>query len=90
MQLPKFIWITEISTEEIFRNKEIIGEIILDATAGRYEEAQFISIHYPGLFIYNPRHISLGGKNMESFTFNINNKIKYNLYSHNLGEEEGN
>jgi len=33
--MPKFIWICEISTIDLFKKKKIIGEIVIDATASK-------------------------------------------------------
>lgn len=35
--MPKFIWMCEIATRENYRERKILGEIILDATAARYD-----------------------------------------------------
>lgn len=35
--MPKFIWVCEIATYEKYQNKRVIGEIVLDATAARYD-----------------------------------------------------
>jgi hypothetical protein len=56
LPLPKFIWVAEIGTKGTFGNGNIIGEVILDATAsGNALNESIISIHYPGLIAYrNP------------------------------------
>lgn len=56
LPLPKFIWIAEIGTSDTFSNGNIVGEVILDATAsGNAVDESIISIHYPSLIAYrNP------------------------------------
>ena len=51
MEMPKFIWVCELSTPEAFQNGEVYGEIIFDATANKYDVFSFLSIHYPGGFL---------------------------------------
>jgi len=47
--LPKFIWVAELSTYDLFQKGKIFGEIIVDATATRYSYDKLIALHYPGL-----------------------------------------
>ncbi|MCM1268459.1 MAG: C39 family peptidase [Bacteroidales bacterium] len=35
--MPKFIWVCEIATYENYQNRRMLGEIVLDATAARYD-----------------------------------------------------
>jgi len=65
LNLPKFVWLIEISTKDLFfKNIEIneiseqetgykIGEILLDATAGDDFNTAWISIRYPGSIRFN-------------------------------------
>lgn len=39
---PKFLWVAEISTHDAFNKEKVYGEIILDATASRYNRANSI------------------------------------------------
>lgn len=39
---PKFLWVAEISTHNAFNEEKVYGEIILDATASRYNRANSI------------------------------------------------
>ena len=55
MHMPKFIWICEISTPDLFSKGKVIGEIIYDATASDNDRFSFLSIHYPDLIITNNR-----------------------------------
>jgi len=38
--LPKFVWVCEISTLSEYKNNKIIGEIVLDATASKYDKLE--------------------------------------------------
>lgn len=35
--MPKFIWVCEIATYENYQSRKMLGEIVLDATAARYD-----------------------------------------------------
>lgn len=52
ISLPKFIWVAEISTYDLFQKGEVFGEVIVDATATRYSYDKLIALHYPGLLGY--------------------------------------
>jgi len=56
LEMPKFIWICEISTPELYSGKKIIGEIIFDATANLNDRFAFLSIHYPDFLLLNDRN----------------------------------
>ncbi|MGD1152737.1 MAG: hypothetical protein ABR911_07690 [Syntrophales bacterium] len=82
-ELPRFIWLTEMSDIDNLRkpnNKDhlILGEIISDSTAGAKSQYQFISIHLPSVFLdrelnnpTNPDHIAI---------YSINNDDPYQAY----------
>ena len=40
--MPKFIWVCEISTIELYKENKIIGEIIFDATANALDRFAFL------------------------------------------------
>lgn len=47
---PKFVWVCELSTKEMYLDGKILGEIIIDATSSADAKADsFIIIHYPGV-----------------------------------------
>ncbi|MDX9703754.1 MAG: hypothetical protein RBU23_12035 [Candidatus Auribacterota bacterium] len=81
MPMPKFIWVAELSNIENYKKGNIFGEIIIDATANRYDDYPFLSIHYPGFLMLNNTNI-LGNDPSKFETFNVDkNKIKpYNLF----------
>ncbi len=56
MKMPRFIWVVELTTRERFsmkteKERTILGEIILDTTASKYDILSFLSIHFPGVII---------------------------------------
>lgn len=55
MDMPKFIWVAEISTYLIYGGRRcILGEIVLDPTANKYDfYGSILSIHLPGYFYSN-------------------------------------
>jgi hypothetical protein len=55
MDLPKFIWITEITTFYIYASTQgILGEIIFDSTANKVAvNDTILSIHVPGYLLHN-------------------------------------
>ena len=57
MDMPRFIWVLEISTYDIYSHTGgIIGEILFDSTANKYDVmGAFLSVHLPGIFYQNER-----------------------------------
>ena len=55
LRMPKFIWVCEISTTELFQKGKVAGEIIFDATANPRDRFAFLAIHYPDLLLLNDR-----------------------------------
>ena len=56
MPMPKFIWVCEISTPELYKECKIAGEILFDSTANHYDRFAFPSIHYPDFLLLNDRN----------------------------------
>jgi len=50
MAMPKFIWVCEISTHDLFKEGRIAGETIFASTAKPLDAMAFIHIHYPDFF----------------------------------------
>ncbi len=85
-EMPKFIWIAELSTRDLYKQGKVLGEIIWDATANPYDPFGFISVHYPERLILNDRH-SLSEEGPDRFTtFNLAGLNPYDAYGHNLVE----
>ncbi|MBP7517002.1 MAG: hypothetical protein KA768_04155 [Desulfobulbus sp.] len=55
MAMPKFIWVCELSTPELYKEGDVAGEILFDATANPRDIFPFLSIHYPDLLLLNNR-----------------------------------
>ena len=55
LHMPKFVWVCEISTPDLFQDKKVVGEIIFDATANPNDRFAFLAIHYPDLLVLNNR-----------------------------------
>jgi len=71
--MPKFIWVAELSTKEHFKDRKSIGMIVLDATeANDYvlESLLFIGI--------NDKIIKFGAEGIQSSSVQLNNFNSYN------------
>lgn len=87
MAMPKFVWVCEISTPDLFKDGKIVGEILFDATANPYDRMAFLSIHYPDYLLLNdrdcltddPRRFNFGRLDAEKI-------IPYSCYVNNLSE----
>jgi hypothetical protein len=87
MAMPKFIWVCEISTPELYKNREISGEIIFDATANPHDRMAFFSIHYPDFLLLNDRNCLTDDPRRFSFgRIDTEKIISYNCYVNNLCE----
>jgi hypothetical protein len=55
MDMPRFIWVSEVSTYFIYSNeKSILGEIVFDPTSNKYDiYGSLLSVHLPGMFWQN-------------------------------------
>ena len=87
MRMPKFIWVCEISTPDFFNGKEVIGEIIFDATANHLDPLAFLAIHYPDYLLLNNRDIDTSDPKRFS-VYNVDSETiePYNCYVNNLCE----
>jgi hypothetical protein len=87
MAMPKFIWVCEISTPELFRDGKIAGEIIFDATANPHDRMAFLSIHYPDFLALNDRDFLTDDPKRFSFhSVETDVIIPYSCYVNNLCE----
>jgi hypothetical protein len=82
--MPKFIWVAELSTRDLYPTGKIVGEVIWDATANQIDPFSFLYIHYPSLLIINDRH-SLS-RSRDRFTEAKMALGPYDLYRNNLQE----
>ena len=86
ISFPKFLWVAEISTYELYQKQKILGEIVIDATSTRNDLSDsVVMIKYKSLFGYSDIH-----KITEYFTNNIctydNLDKPYDMYINNLKE----
>lgn len=78
MEMPHYIWLTEISSKNRISQKEesdrtIFGEVIIDTTENRYIVDSYLAIHLPGVLITKDP-----GK--EGFMFPIENDTPYSQH----------
>jgi hypothetical protein len=86
-EMPKFIWICEISTPELYSSKQIIGEIIFDATANLNDRFAFLSIHYPDFLLLNDRNfLTDDPKRFSIHAVETDDLNPYHCYVNNLCE----
>lgn len=89
MPMPKFIWVCEISTPELFRDGLIAGEIIFDATSNPKDVFSFLSIHYPDFLLLNRRdNLTHGAGNIIVHAVDSSDINPYRCYVNNLCEVE--
>ncbi len=87
MNMPKFIWVCELSNEELYPKGEIAGEIIFDATANHHDTLAFLSIHYPDFMILNDRkNLTNEPKKFIQGELKAEKLISYPMYKSNLKE----
>ncbi len=85
MAMPKFIWVCEISTPDLFKDGKIAGEILFDATANPYDRRNFLSIHYPDFLLLNDRDsLTDDPKRFTVREVDTNEIIPYHCYVNNL------
>ena len=79
---PRFIWVCEISTRELYKNNLVLGEIIIDATSSPDEKLNsFIFIHCPG-FMHIRNHDTPANEKSE-FAI-LNDWAPYPCFNKNL------
>ena len=87
LRMPKFIWVCELSPPDLYPKKEIVGEIIFDATSNHWDRFSFLAIHYPDFILYNDRD-ALGDdpKRFSFKTLSTGAILPYAMYENNLKE----
>ena len=73
--LPHFIWVTEISTVNQYKNGKCCAEIILDSTAGK-KENPLIYARFGNILYFRQKSLSYPKES-----------IVFEQYTHNLGEK---
>ena len=82
MPLPHFIWICELSTLNLYRSHEILGEVIWDATRNVAEPSGWLALHYPErLFVDIGSALNI---RRDVRKFSLDNGDAYSLMKHNL------
>ena len=86
LPMPKFIWVTELSTKTLYTNgPRIVGEILWDATASQYDRYAYLTIHYPEMMIVNNRDSMANDLSRLRFR-KLPGLVDYGPYRHNLQE----
>jgi hypothetical protein len=87
LSMPKFIWICEISTPNLYQDGKIVGEIIFDATASQFDRLAFLMIHYPDFLLLNNRScLTDDPKRFTVHAIETENIVSYPCYVNNLCE----
>jgi hypothetical protein len=87
MPMPKFVWISEISTPDFFKEFKIVGEIIFDATANPIDRMAFLSIHYPDFLLLNDRDfLTDDPRRFKVVNLDTDKIVPYPCYVNNLCE----
>jgi hypothetical protein len=87
LPMPKFVWICEISTLDLYRQNKIIGEIVLDPTSSKNEGfKQIILIRYPNKFAFKIFNEPLEKLNERFKKKMINLEDVYSAFNKNLVE----
>jgi hypothetical protein len=87
LSMPKFIWVCEISTPDLYSKSEILGEIIFDATANQYDRLSFLAIHYPDFLLLNDRnYLTDDPKRFTMGRISAGGLTPYKCYINNLHE----
>jgi hypothetical protein len=60
LPMPRHVWIAEISTTALYPEGNVLGEIVLDATASDQDQLAWLLIHYPEFLKVNDRDSMLG------------------------------
>jgi hypothetical protein len=86
LPMPKFIWVAELSNQVEYSRGRVVGEIIWDATANKYDPFSFIALHYPGLLVLNDRHALATTASGRIQTLRLPSASPYPVYRNNLHE----
>jgi len=87
LSMPKFIWVCEISTPDLYQDGKIAGEIIFDATASQFDRLAFMAIHYPDFLLLNDRsYLTDDPKRFTVHAVDAEDIVSYPCYVNNLCE----
>ncbi len=80
LPLPKFVWIAEMTTPELYDNRQVLYRWILDATANPYEMYPFLLIHDLHEIVVNERT-----ERNKLYRLNLQNDLQpYEMFENNL------
>ncbi|WP_291323725.1 papain-like cysteine protease family protein [Desulfonatronospira sp.] len=80
LPLPKFVWIAEMTTPELYDSRQVLYRWILDATANPYEMYPFLLIHDFQEIVINERT-----QRNELYRLNLQNPIQpFEMFENNL------
>ena len=86
LPMPKYIWVSELSTKQTYSERqEVVGEILWDATASPDDLFAFLSIHYPKLLVVNNRD-SMADDPKDMVRHKLPGSVAYAAYRSNLKE----
>lgn len=86
--LPHFLWITEFTPLSLWnKEKSVVAEVALDATAGPYDEEPFVWIRYPGVLMLNLRRLYGSiADNVQTAVYNVSDisSLTFSKFQDNL------
>jgi hypothetical protein len=87
LAMPKFIWVCELSTTDYYASRQVVGEILFDATANHKDRFSFLAIHYPDFILFHDRNKL--GDSRDRFSqkeLEVEQVQPYAMYVNNLKE----
>lgn len=82
LPLPHFVWICEFSTSDLYREHQVLGELIWDATRNVAEQSGWLALHYPEKIFLDTGSAFNSLPEVIDFTLSMSNS--YPLMVHNL------
>lgn len=84
---PKFLWVAEFSIPELYEKEKICGEIVLDATADRYNKTNsIILLRLLNKFSYRLPDFSINDIDVYNEFEDSATCTPYRMYKNNLTE----
>jgi len=84
LPMPRFIWVSELSTRALYPHGKVVGEIIWDSTANQYDRYPFLVIHYPTAVIANDRDAMTEDQNRFPINYSLPEGEPYAIFRGNL------
>ncbi|MEX2596395.1 MAG: hypothetical protein WEC59_05630 [Salibacteraceae bacterium] len=77
IEMPKFIWICELGSKDLFKNRKVEGFVIIDATETIVEkQAPILAVSYNGAFSFKPEK-----RDIQTFDISLR---PFSMYTQNL------